>query len=225
MKILVTGFEPFNQSKVNPSMEILARLKAPKRTTLIKEVLPVEFKRSSERIRELLQIHRPEVVLSLGQAGGRAEISIERVAINIDNVRSNNGKSMLPDNAGEIRIDEPIEVDGSPAYFSTLPIWSLVNGLDKLDIPSCVSNTAGTYVCNHVMYTVLYEGAKRYPEMRAGFIHVPFLPEQIYDQTTYSNGSTQTDMAAGPQNHLQPKYAMPLDQMVRAIQYVLDFMA
>ena len=209
MKILVTGFEPFNQSKVNPSMEILSRLKAPKRTTLIKEVLPVEFKRSSERIRELLQIHRPEVVLSLGQAGGRAEISIERVAINIDNVRSSNGKSMLPDNAGEIRIDEPIEIDGAPAYFSTLPIWSLVNAINQKNIPAVVSNTAGTYVCNHVMYTVLYEAAKHYPEMRAGFIHVPFLPSQLDERKDFS---------------VQPRYGMLLSDMVIGIQAVIDFM-
>lgn len=226
MKILVTGFEPFNQSNVNPSMEIIKRLNAPKRTTLITEILPVEFKRSSERIRELLQIHRPEVVISLGQAGGRREISVERVAINIDNCRSSNGKSILPDNAGRVVVDEPIEIDGSPAYFSTLPVWSLVNAIDKMDIPAAVSNTAGTYVCNHLMYTILYEIDKRYPEMRAGFIHVPYMPEQIYDQDSiYGNGSSQTDMAAGPKDSLQPKYAMPLDQMVRAVQCVIDFMA
>lgn len=209
MKILVTGFEPFNHSKVNPSMEILSRLKAPKRTTLIKEVLPVEFKHSSERIRELMQIHRPEVVISLGQAGNRAEISIERVAINIDSVRSSNGKSMLPDNAGEIRVDEPIEIDGAPAYFSTLPIWSLVNAINQKNIPAVVSNTAGTYVCNHVMYTVLYEAAKHYPEMRAGFIHVPFLPSQLDERKDFS---------------VQPRYGMLLSDMVTGIQAVIDFM-
>ena len=226
MKILVTGFEPFNQSNVNPSMEIIKRLKAPKRTTLITEILPVEFKRSSERIRELLRIHRPELVICLGQAGGRKEISVERVAINIDNCRSSNGKSILPDNAGQIIVDEPIEIDGAAAYFSTLPIWSLVNAMDKMDIPAAVSNTAGTYVCNHVMYTVLYEADKRYPEMRAGFIHVPFLPEQVYDRDALATTATnQTDMAGGPKDNLSPQYAMPLDQMVRAVQCVLDFMA
>lgn len=225
MKILVTGFEPFNQSKVNPSAEILKRLKAPKRSTLLTEILPVEFKRSSERIRELLQIHRPEVVISLGQAGSRKEISVERIAINIDNCRSCDGKAILPDNAGQIIVDEPIETDGSPAYFSTLPVWSLVNAINKMDIPAAVSNTAGTYVCNHVMYTVLYEADRRYPEMRAGFIHVPFLPEQVYDKDTLSGTSgTQTDMAAGPKDSLQPKYVMPMDEMVRAVQCVLDYM-
>ncbi len=209
MKILVTGFEPFNQSSINPSMEIIEQLKAPKRTTLITEILPVEFKRSSERIKELLQIHRPEVVISIGQAGNRPEISIERVAINIDCVRSSNGKSMLPDNAGEIKVDEPIEIDGAPAYFSTLPIWSLVNALDQKHIPATLSNTAGTYVCNHVMYTVLYEAAKRYPEMRAGFVHVPFLPSQLDERKDFST---------------QPRYGMLLSDMVSGVQTILDFM-
>ncbi|MBQ7360517.1 MAG: pyroglutamyl-peptidase I [Lachnospiraceae bacterium] len=210
MKILVTGFEPFNQSDINPSMEIIGQLKAPKRTTLITEILPVEFKRSSERIKELLQIHRPEVVISLGQAGNRAEIAVERVAINLDNVRSSNGKSMLPDNAGDIRVDEPIEIDGAPAYFSTLPIWSLVNAINQKNIPAVVSNTAGTYVCNHVMYTVLYEAAKHYPEMRAGFVHVPFLPSQLDERKDFS---------------AQPRYGMLLSDMVTGIQTVIDFMA
>lgn len=209
MKILVTGFEPFNQSDINPSMEIIGQLKAPKRTTLITEILPVEFKRSSERIKELLQIHRPEVVISLGQAGNRAEIAVERVAINLDNVRSSNGKSMLPDNAGDIRVDEPIEIDGAPAYFSTLPIWSLINAINQKNIPAVVSNTAGTYVCNHVMYTVLYEAAKHYPEMRAGFIHVPFLPSQLDERKDFS---------------VQPRYGMLLSDMVTGIQAVIDFM-
>lgn len=226
MKILVTGFEPFNQSNVNPSAEILKRLKAPKRVTLITEVLPVEFKRSSERVRELIQIHRPEVVISLGQAGGRSEISVERVAINIDNCRSLNGKSILPDNAGQILVDEPIEIDGPAAYFSTLPVWNLVNAIDNMNIPASVSYTAGTYVCNHVMYTVLYEADKRYPGMRAGFIHVPFLPDQVYDCETATGGlGARTDMAASPQDSLRSKQALPLDMMVRAVQCVLDFMA
>ena len=203
MKILVTGFEPFNQSNVNPSMEIIKRLKAPKRTTLITEILPVEFKRSSERIRELLRIHRPELVISLGQAGGRKEISVERVAINIDNCRSSDGKSILPDNVGQIIVDEPIEIDGAAAYFSTLPVWSLVNAIDKMDIPAAVSNTAGTYVCNCVMYNVLHLCATKYPNIRAGFIHVPFACEQVV-------GKAST-MAS-----------MPLETIAKSLEYCIE---
>ena len=153
-------------------------------------------------------------------------VSLINVAINVDNCRSSNGKAILADNAGQIIIDEPIEVDGSPAYFSTLPIWSLVNAMDKMNIPAAVSNTAGTYVCNHVMYTVLYEADKRYPDMRAGFIHVPFMPEQVYDRDALaSTAGTQTDMAGGPKDNLSPQYSMPIDQMIRAVQCAIDFMA
>ena len=208
MKILVTGFEPFNGETVNPSQQIVYRLTAPEGATLIKEILPVEFGKAAERLRELFQNHRPDVVLSVGQAGGRPEISVERVAINIDCVKSSNGSKLLPDNAGDMPVDEPIEAEGPSAYFATLPLWEIVEAIQGKGIPAGISNTAGTYVCNHVMYVSLHQAAVQYPQMKAGFIHVPFLPEQI------ARREDPRRLAA-----------MPLADMVTALQAALEVLA
>ena len=157
MKILVTGFEPFNGRDINPSQLILERLEAPKGVILIKELLPVEFRKTTTILKDLLKEHQPDVVISLGQAGNRPEISVERVAINLDNVRSSNGKREAADNAGDTPVDMPI-MEGAPAaYFSTLPVWELVKVIQSAGVEAAASYTAGTYVCNHVMYTVLHE--------------------------------------------------------------------
>lgn len=178
MKILVTAFEPFNGRDINPSQLILEQLEAPEGVTLMKELLPVEFKATTEILKKRLKEHRPDVVISLGQAGNRPEISVERVAINLDNCRSSNGQKVIADNAGDTPVDEPIVADGPQAYFSNLPVWEIVEAIQKVGVDAAGSYTAGTYVCNHVMYTVLHEVAINYPDMKAGFIHVPFLPEQ-----------------------------------------------
>ena len=201
MKILVTGFEPFNGRDINPSQLILERLEAPLGVELIKQLLPVEFKATTIILRDLLKEHQPDVVISLGQAGNRPEISVERVAINLDNVRSSNGKREVPDNAGDVPVDKQI-VEGAPAaYFSNVPGWDMVKAMQNAGVDAAVSYTAGTYVCNHVMYTVLHEVAKNYPETKAGFIHVPFLPEQ--------------NPATG--------YTMELDLMINGIQAILAY--
>lgn len=200
MKILVTGFEPFNGRDINPSQLILEKLEAPEGITLIKELLPVEFKRTTMILRELLKENQPNIVVSLGQAGNRPEISVERVAINLDNCRSSNGQKIIADNAGDMPIDEPIVMGAPQAYFSNLPVWDMINVMQDAGVKSAVSYTAGIYVCNHVMYTVLHEAATNYPEMKAGFIHVPFLPEQ--------NPTTG--------------YTMKLDDMVKGIQTVIN---
>ena len=202
MKVLLTAFEPFNGGTVNPSQLILEQVKASSGMELIKVLLPVEFKKTSEYIVKLLQTHQPDVVLSLGQAGNRPEICVERVAVNLDCVRSSDGLRELADNAGAKPMDVPIAEDGETAYFSTLPVWDLVNAIKEQGVAGAVSYSAGTYVCNHVMYTVLHEAAKHYSEMKAGFIHVPFLPEQMKGRST--------------------GYAMELDDMVKGIQAVLE---
>ncbi|MBQ6843184.1 MAG: pyroglutamyl-peptidase I [Agathobacter sp.] len=201
MKILVTGFEPFNGRDINPSQLILEQLETPEGVTLIKEVLPVEFKATTERLKNVLKEHQPDVVLSLGQAGNRPEICVERVAINLDNVRSANGKRELPDNAGDTPVDVPIVTGAPNAYFSTLPVWDMVKEIQDVGVEAAVSYTAGTYVCNHVMYTVLHETAINYPETKAGFVHVPFLPEQ--------NPTTG--------------YTMELEDMIKGIQVILEY--
>ena len=207
MKILVTGFEPFNGGSINPSEQIVHRLKAPEGVTLIKKILPVEFQKAGIQLKELFQEYRPDVVLSIGQAGGRAEITVERIAINIDCVKSSNGSKILPDNAGNVPVDEPIEAEGAPAYFSTLPIWKLVEVIQNQGIPAAISNTAGTYVCNHVMYVNLHQATTKYPNMKAGFIHVPFLPEQIAEREDKERLA-----------------AMPLEDMVKALQAAIEFL-
>lgn len=208
MKILVTGFEPFNGGTVNPSGEIVHLLTAPEGVTLIKEILPVEFKRTTIRLKELFQKHQPDIVLSIGQAGGRAEISVERIAVNVDCVKSSNGRKMLADNAGDLPVDEPIEPEGAAAYFSTLPIWQIVEAVQEKGIPAAISNTAGTYVCNHVMYESLYQAAVNCLQMKAGFIHVPFLPEQV---------ACREDK--------ERLAAMPLEEMTAALQTALEVLA
>ena len=201
MKILVTGFEPFNGRDINPSQLILEKLEEPEGVTLIKELLPVEFKATTERLKNVLKEYRPDIVLSLGQAGNKPEIAVERVAVNLDNVRSSNGKREVPDNAGDMPVDVPIVTGAPNAYFSTLPVWDMVKELQDAGVDAAVSYSAGTYVCNHVMYTVLHEAAENYPDMNAGFIHVPFLPEQ--KPTT--------------------GYTMELEDMIKAIQVILEY--
>ncbi len=205
MKILLTGFEPFNGGTINPSELIVNKVTAPVGITLIKEILPVEFKQTSMRIRELLKEHKPDVVISVGQAGNRAGISVERVAINLNNVRSSNGKKEIPDNAGETPVDKIIEEDGETAYFTNLPVWEIIKAIQDKGIQASASYTAGTYVCNHVMYTELYEVVKNYPDMKAGFIHVPFLPEQM--------GERESRNAA---------HTMELSDMVKGVEAVLE---
>ena len=202
MKILVTAFEPFNGRAINPSQLILEKLEAPERVTLIKELLPVEFKATTRILKNLLKEHKPDIVLSLGQAGNRPEISIERVAINLANCRSSNGKKTIADNAGDMPVDQPIVAGAPQAYFSRLPVWDMVKAAQEAGVDAAVSYTAGAYVCNHVMYTVLHEAATNYPEMKAGFIHVPFLPEQ--------------NPVTG--------YTMELGDMTRGIQAILEYL-
>ena len=124
---------------------------------------------------ELLEKYNPDIVISIGQAGGRFDITPERVAINLDDAR-------IADNEGKQPIDISIYEDGEPAYFSNLPIKAMVNEIKEGGLPASVSNTAGTFVCNHVMYHLLYLVDKKYPNMKAGFIHVPYIPAQVIDK-------------------------------------------
>jgi len=119
--------------------------------------------------------HKPDAVLCVGQAGGRFQLTPERVAINLDDAR-------IPDNEGQQPVDEPVFADGADAYFASLPIKAMVESIKAENLPAAVSNTAGTFVCNHLMYGVLYTIAKEFPQCRGGFIHVPFIPAQVVDK-------------------------------------------
>ncbi len=171
MKLLLTAFTPFDGEKINPALEAVKLVKDRIGNLLIVKLeVPTVFGKSIDTVRESIEREKPDFVLSIGQAGGRAEICPERVAINIDDAR-------IPDNEGNQPIDEPIFPDGENAYFSTLPVKAMVEAIRKEGLPSSLSNSAGTYVCNHLMYGVLYYLDKR-PVIKAGFIHVPYIPEQ-----------------------------------------------
>ncbi|MDU5504651.1 MAG: pyroglutamyl-peptidase I, partial [Anaerococcus vaginalis] len=176
MKILLTGFDPFGNDKINPSIELVKRIDEKIDSAQIFKIeIPTVFKKSGEILEENIKKIRPDVILCIGQAGGRSAISLERIAINIDDAR-------IFDNLGEKPIDEKIRIDGENAYFSNLPIKKIVEEIKKENIPAEISNSAGTFVCNHLMYEALYL-AKKYKNIRAGFIHIPYLPEQVINKT------------------------------------------
>lgn len=173
MKILITGFDPFGGESVNPALEAVKAMKDEiAGAQIVKLEIPTVFNKSIAKVREAMDREKPDVVLSIGQAGGRFAICPERVAINISDGR-------IADNEGNQPIDVPIFADGAPAYFSTLPVKAMVEAIKAKGIPAELSNTAGTYVCNHVMYGVLYHINKDFPGVRGGFIHVPFIPQQV----------------------------------------------
>ena len=176
MKILVTGFDPFGGEKINPALETIKRLPdAVLGARIIKLEIPTVVGKSLAKIQEAVEKENPDVVLSIGQAGGRSEITVERVGINIDDCR-------IPDNEGNQPIDEPIVNGGPSAYFVTVPIKAIVEKIKANKIPASISNTAGTFICNHVCYGVAHLAAARTAAgkpMKSGFIHIPFLPEQV----------------------------------------------
>ena len=176
MKILVTGFDPFGGEKVNPALEAVKSLPSVIHGAEIRWVeIPTVFYQSAEILETEIVRYQPDVVLCIGQAGGRASLTPERVAINQDDAR-------IPDNQGNQPIDTPIRLDGEAAYFSTLPIKAIVQAIKEVGLPATVSNTAGTFVCNHLMYQVLYLADKKFPNMRAGFMHIPYMTEQVVNK-------------------------------------------
>ncbi|CAJ1230146.1 pyrrolidone-carboxylate peptidase [Levilactobacillus zymae] len=173
MKILVTGFDPFDHATVNPAWEAVRRLPATVKTaTIVTQEIPTVFGQSAEVLHAAIVRERPDVVLSIGQAGGRAALTPERVAINLDDAR-------IADNAGQRPQDQSIQPTGAPAYFTQLPVKAMVAAIQQAGLPAQLSTTAGTFVCNHLMYQAQYLRATEFPDLRAGFLHIPFLPEQV----------------------------------------------
>ena len=197
IKLLLTGFEPFGGDTTNPSqllIEWVERMVQLGEWTSIHEVheieivtalLPTEFEGAKRILQQVLAQEQPDVVLSLGQAGGHSSIAVERVALNLQDAR-------IPDNNGRQPIDELIEADGATAYMSTLPVKRLVSALRQAGIPSQVSYSAGTYVCNHVMYYVLHQAMTQYPQMKSGFVHIPYTPDQVVDKNGVASMSFTT---------------------------------
>ena len=175
MKIIVTGFDPFGGETINPSIECVKALPEIEGVELIRLELPTVFKESAKRLNEVINDVKPDAVLSVGQAGGRPGITMERIAINVDDAR-------IPDNISQQPIDEAIQLDGEAAYFTTLPIKRIVKAIREAGILAEVSNSAGTFVCNHIMYQALFAATKADKPFKAGFMHIPFIPEQTKDK-------------------------------------------
>ena len=174
--VLVTGFTPFGGEHTNPSWEIVNAL--PDRVAgyrIEKLRVATEFGKAIAVTTKAIDKLKPSIVLCLGQAGGRSRFSVERIAINVDDART-------ADNAGNQMIDQTIFTGGPAAYFCTVPIKAMVAAMTKTGVPAEVSNTAGTFVCNHLIYGVLHHIATTKSSTRAGFIHVPYLQSQVLDK-------------------------------------------
>lgn len=196
MKILVSGFDPFGGEKINPAIESVKLLPDEiKGAKIIKLEIPTVARKSLKKLEEVIEIEKPDVVINIGQAGGRTDISVERVGINMDDFR-------IKDNEGNQPIDEKIAKDGPDAYLVTIPIKAMVQKMIKNKIPASVSNTAGTFVCNHVCYGMAHLASTKYPNMRTGFIHIPFLPEQVVDKRNMPS--------------------MPLELIAKGLEYAIE---
>ena len=173
-KLLITGFEPFGGEKVNPSWEAVSALPdIIGDYELIKCLMPVEFGKAGRETLAKAREVGPDVILCIGQAGGRAAVTPEMIAVNLR-------YASLPDNAGQKPEDTPVDAGGENALFATVPVRSMAAAIREAGFPGTVSLSAGAYVCNDLMYTILhaYQGTK----VRCGFIHLPYLPEQAGDR-------------------------------------------
>lgn len=189
-KVLVTGFDPFGGEPVNPALMSVMQL--PDEilgVQIIKKEIPTVFDKSIEVLYQTLKEEQPNMVICVGQAGGRPNITVERVAINQDDAR-------IPDNEGAQPIDRTIFAEGPAAYFATLPIKAMVQNMKAAGIPAAVSNIAGTFVCNHIMYGALHFAATQQPSLKAGFVHIPYVPMQTVDKPTMPSMSV-ADIVTG----------------------------
>ena len=171
LKVLLTGFEPFNNGRLNPSEQLVLKINRDDvpGAQIMTAVLPVVYGESAQRLLALVEEHKPDVVISFGQAEGRTAITPERFAVNVDD-------AAIADNKGQIRIDSTIEVDGPTAYESTLPIKEIVAAIKAQGIPSAISLSAGTFVCNHIFYETQH--ALKGKGIQSGFVHVPLMTQQ-----------------------------------------------
>lgn len=186
MKILVTGFDPFGGERINPAYQAVKLLPAKiAGAEIVKLEIPTAFERCAGAVEAGILAHRPDVVLCVGQAGGRCCVTVERVAINLADAR-------IADNDGAQPVDRPVCPGGPAAYFATVPVKAMVKNVREHGIPCQLSYTAGTYVCNWVMYSVLHMARQRFPQLRAGFIHVPYAPEQTVDKPNTPSASLES---------------------------------
>lgn len=191
MKLLLTAFDPFGGEPINPALEAV-KLVADKvgDVNIVKLEVPTVFGKSIVTVIAAIEKEKPDAVLCIGQAGGRYDLTPERVAINLDD-------ASIEDNEGNQPIDTAIFEDGAPAYFSTLPIKAMVAKIQEAGVPASISDTAGTFVCNHLMYGVLYTLAKKYPDVRGGFMHVPFVTSQVVKRSAPAPSLTVEQIVKG----------------------------
>jgi len=176
MRVLITGFSPFGGEEINPSFEAVRKLEdVIASAEIVKLEIPTVFNKSIIELENAIIKEKPDIVICVGQAGGRFELTIERVAINVDDAR-------IPDNEQNQPIDKAVFDAGENAYFSNLPIKAMVEEIRKGGIPASISNSAGTFVCNHIMYGLLHLIHTKYPAVRGAFIHVPFIPTQVMNK-------------------------------------------
>ena len=200
-RIVLSGFEPYGGFEENPSAKVVMKMQdrilgGAKVNSVI---LPVSFRRAFNVLKATIESgEEPHIIISTGLMPFASAIQVERVAINIKDYDG------IPDNEGAMPQDEPIVRDGPPAYFSTLPVRKIVQRLLEAGIPAMISNTAGTHLCNFIMYNVLHYVTKRGMKTKVGFVHFPFLPQQLYNLT-----------------HRPPAASLPIDIMVRAIEVCL----
>ncbi|MDO4336584.1 MAG: pyroglutamyl-peptidase I [Eubacteriales bacterium] len=191
MKLLLTAFDPFGGEPINPALEAVKLVPDQIGSAeIVKLKVPTVFRKSIAVVTEAIAKEQPDAVLCIGQAGGCFDLTLERVAINLDDAR-------IQDNEGNQPIDLPIYENGAPAYFSTLPIKAMVHNIRSAGIPASVSNSAGTFVCNHLMYGVLHALAHNDPGIRGGFMHVPFIPSQVVNRADPTPCMSLETIAAG----------------------------
>jgi pyroglutamyl-peptidase len=207
--VLVTGFDPFGGEDVNPSWEICKALPtAIGRSSIERLLVPTAFGRAVEAVSGAITRFDPALVILLGQAGGRSAVCVERVAINVDDAR-------IPDNAGAQPVDGAIAPTGPAAYFATVPIKAMVAAMREAGVPAEVSNTAGTFVCNHLLYGVLHFLATDGRGTRAGFIHVPWLDRQAIARPGEPSMALAT-MARGVEAAIAAALKAPIDVKMAA---------
>lgn len=189
-RVLITGFEPFDGEHSNPSWEAARRVaqQPPPGMNVTAAQISCVFGTAIDELRDAIGAESPELVLCVGQAGGRPDLTVERIAINVDDAR-------IPDNAGRQPVDEPVVHAGPAAYFSSLPVKACVSAAREAGVPASVSQTAGTFVCNHLFYGLAHLIATEHPGIRGGFVHVPYVPAQVTHRAAPS--MTADDMATG----------------------------
>jgi pyroglutamyl-peptidase len=176
-KLLLTAFEPFAGERINPSLEAARQMSRVEFSGALIHTaeLPVDRQQAVTTALELIHADRPDIIIMLGEAGGRFRVNPERIAINVDDFR-------IPDNAGNQPRDEPIVEGGPAAYFSTLPLRAMVDQMISAGIPAAISNTAGTYLCNRLFYSVMHAISTEGLPAIAGFMHLPYLHEQAMNK-------------------------------------------